>query len=139
MTNYLPVNYIKIKDIDGFKSEVILNLSKILIFYTRPQVFDDFKEPLIKDFATLMEKVESDLNYKNYFKNIMLYCYDEIILSSLQLSREFKEPELIFPACYPTHYIKFFIHEKIQTSSSSNPSSTNSSEPGIKTEKHEES
>lgn len=123
----MQVNFIKIKDIEEFKSEVILNLSKILIFYARPQIFELMKATMIEDFSSLLEKIESDMNYKNYFKNIMNYAYDEILIASMRLIREFEEPELIFPAQYPTHYIKFFIHEKLQTSFS---------KPGVSTTKH---
>lgn len=121
MTNYLQVNFIKIKDIEEFKTDVILNLSKILIFYSRPQLYEAIKEPLINDFNELMKKIESDINCKNYFKNIMNYAYDEILIESMKLIKELGEPELIFPAQYPTHYIKFFILEKLRNSDQRNP------------------
>lgn len=116
MTDYLQVNFIKIKDIEEFKSEVILNLSKVLIFYSRPQTFELLKPKIITDFALLMKKIESDVNYKNYFKNLMNFAYDEILIAAMKIIRELEEPELVFPAQFPTHYIKFFILEKLRDS-----------------------
>lgn len=114
------MNFIKIKDIEEFKSEVILNLSKVLIFYARPQTFELLKPNIITDFALLMKKIESDVNYKNYFKNLMNFAYDEILIAAMKIIRELEEPELVFPAQYPTHYIKFFILEKLRDSDPQN-------------------
>ena len=116
----MQVNFIKIKDIEEFKSEVISNLSKVLIFYSRPQTFELLKPKIITDFALLMKKIESDVNYKNYFKNLMNYAYDEILIEAMKVIKELEEPELVFPTQYPTHYIKFFILEKLQNSALQN-------------------